>query len=31
MAALSFIGVGIILHVGTGLRWPLVLKPKRDS
>jgi len=30
-AALSFIGAGIILHVGTGLRWPLVLKSKRDS
>ena len=30
-AALSFIGAGIILHVGIGLRWPLVLKPKRDS
>ena len=30
-AALSFIGAGIILHVGIGLRWLLVLKPKRDS
>jgi hypothetical protein len=25
-AALSFIGAGIILHVGIGLRWPLALK-----
>ena len=24
-AALSFIGAGIILHVGIGLRWPLTL------
>jgi len=30
-AVLSFIGAGIILHVGIGLRWPLVLKSKRDS
>jgi hypothetical protein len=30
-AALSFIGAGIILHAGTGLRWLLVLKSKRDS
>ena len=26
-AALSFIGAGIILHVGIGLRWPLALRP----
>jgi hypothetical protein len=25
-AALSFIGAGIILHVGIGLRWPFVMK-----
>ena len=25
-AALSFIGAGIILHVGIGLRWPLALR-----
>jgi hypothetical protein len=25
-AALSFIGAGIILHVGIGLRWPLTIK-----
>ena len=25
-AALSFIGAGIILHVGIGLRWPFALK-----
>jgi hypothetical protein len=30
-SALSFIGAGIILHVGIGLRWPLTLKPKDDS
>jgi hypothetical protein len=28
-AALSFIGAGIILHVGIGLRWPFALKPRR--
>ena len=25
-AALSFIGAGIILHVGIGLRWPFAVK-----
>jgi hypothetical protein len=25
-AALSFIGAGVILHVGIGLRWPFALK-----
>ena len=25
-AALSFIGAGIILHVGIGLRWPFAAK-----
>jgi hypothetical protein len=29
-AALSFIGAGIILHVGIGLRWPFALKTKQD-
>jgi hypothetical protein len=27
-AALSFIGAGIILHVGIGLRWPLELNSR---
>ena len=26
-AALSFIGAGIILHVGIGLRWPFAGRP----
>jgi hypothetical protein len=30
-AALSFIGAGIILHVGIGLRWPLALNPEGES
>jgi hypothetical protein len=30
-AALSFIGAGIILHVGIGLRWPFALKTDRSS
>jgi hypothetical protein len=30
-AALSFIGAGIILHVGIGLRWPLALKSDKGS
>jgi hypothetical protein len=30
-AALSFIGAGIILHVGIGLRWPFALKTKQNS
>jgi hypothetical protein len=30
-AALSFIGAGIILHVGIGLRWPLSLKSGHDG
>jgi len=30
-AALSFIGAGIILHVGIGLRWPLTLKSANDD
>jgi magnesium-transporting ATPase (P-type) len=30
-AALSFIGAGIILHVGIGLRWPFALKTKKNS
>ena len=30
-AALSFIGAGIILHVGIGLRWPFALKSRQDS
>jgi hypothetical protein len=32
-AALSFIGAGIILHVGIGLRWPFALRagPARDE
>jgi hypothetical protein len=29
-AALSFIGAGIILHVGIGLRWPFALKTKEN-
>ena len=29
-AALSFIGAGIILHVGIGLRWPFALKSRED-
>jgi hypothetical protein len=29
-AALSFIGAGIILHVGIGLRWPFTLKTKEE-
>jgi hypothetical protein len=29
-AALSFIGAGIILHVGIGLRWPFALKETRS-
>jgi len=29
-AALSFIGAGIILHVGIGLRWPFALKTPRS-
>jgi hypothetical protein len=28
-AALSFIGAGIILHVGIGLRWPFAPGPHR--
>jgi hypothetical protein len=30
-AALSFIGAGIILHVGVGLRWPFAAKTKENS
>ena len=30
-AALSFIGAGIILHVGIGLRWPFAVKTKEFS
>ena len=30
-AALSFIGAGIILHVGIGLRWPFALKAKENG
>jgi hypothetical protein len=30
-AALSFIGAGIILHVGIGLRWPFAAKTKENS
>jgi hypothetical protein len=30
-AALSFIGAGIILHVGIGLRWPFAQKTKENS
>jgi hypothetical protein len=30
-AALSFIGAGIILHVGIGLRWPFALKSPPDQ
>jgi hypothetical protein len=29
-AALSFIGAGIILHIGIGLRWPFAPKPKQN-
>jgi hypothetical protein len=29
-AALSFIGAGIILHVGIGLRWPFATKTKEN-
>ena len=29
IAALSFIGAGIILHVGIGLRWPFAMKTKK--
>jgi hypothetical protein len=29
-AALSFIGAGIILHVGIGLRWPFAVKAEKD-
>jgi hypothetical protein len=28
-AALSFIGAGIILHVGIGLRWPFAMKTEK--
>jgi len=30
-AALSFIGAGIILHVGIGLRWPFAQKTEENS
>ena len=30
-AALSFIGAGIILHVGIGLRWPFANKTTEDK
>ncbi|MCW2909176.1 MAG: hypothetical protein JWL68_3965 [Actinomycetia bacterium] len=30
-AALSFIGAGIIVHVGIGLRWPFAQKTKENS
>jgi hypothetical protein len=30
-ASLSFIGAGIILHVGIGLRWPFAANTKRTS
>lgn len=30
-AALSFIGAGIILHVGIGLRWPFATRPCRRT
>jgi hypothetical protein len=30
-AALSFLGAGIILHVGIGLRWPFAQKTKENS
>ena len=30
-AALSFIGAGIILHVGIGLRWPFALKTRENQ
>jgi hypothetical protein len=30
-AALSFIGAGIILHVGIGLRWPLLTLRRRRA
>jgi len=29
IAALSFIGAGIILHVGIGLRWPFAMKTEK--
>jgi hypothetical protein len=31
IAALSFIGAGIILHVGIGLRWPFAMKTKKGQ
>jgi hypothetical protein len=31
IAALSFIGAGIILHVGIGLRWPFAPKTRENS
>ena len=30
-AALSFIGAGIILHVGIGFRWPFAHKTKQEN
>jgi hypothetical protein len=30
-AALSFIGAGIILHVGIGLRWPFAHKTMEEN
>jgi hypothetical protein len=30
-AALSFIGAGVILHVGVGVRWPFAVKTKKNS
>lgn len=30
-AALSFIGAGIIVQVGIGLRWPFAARPKESS
>jgi hypothetical protein len=30
-AALSFIGAGIILHVGIGLRWPFAHQTKQEN
>jgi hypothetical protein len=30
-AALSFLGAGIILHVGIGLRWPFAAKARQSS
>jgi hypothetical protein len=29
-AALSFIGAGVILHVGIGLRWPFAMKTGKN-